>query len=124
MTGFDAKAFLKEARRREVFRPRASINDKLIAAVAYAMAGEDRQARMIVEDAGRAAADVFVSPGGMAAVFANVGDADRAVELLEQAIAAYDSFIFNLDYPDWDAIREDPRFVGICRRLQMACALH
>ncbi len=104
--------------------PRASINDKLIAAAAYAMVGEDRQARMIVEDAGRGAADVFVSPGGMAAVFANLGDADRAVELLEQAIAAYDSYIFNLDYPDWDAIREDPRFVGICRRLQMACALH
>ena len=102
--------------------PRASINDKLIAAVAYAMVGEDGQARMIVEDAGRAAADVFVSPGGMAAVFANLGDADRALELLEEAIAAYDSYIFNLDYPDWDAIREDPRFIDICRRLQMACA--
>lgn len=104
--------------------PRASINDKLIAAVAYAMVGEDRQARMIVEDAGRASADVFVSPGGTAAVFANLGDADRAVELLEEAIAAYDSFIFNLDYPDWDAIREDPRFIDICRRLRMACAPH
>jgi adenylate cyclase len=100
----------------------ASINNKLFAAVIYAMVGDDQQARAIVEDAERISADIFVAPGAMASVYANLGDTDRAIELLEEAIDAYDSAIFNLDYPKWDAIRTDPRFIDICRRMQMACA--
>jgi adenylate cyclase len=129
-TAWRGQLFALTGRRGEAIRcadqvsndPRASINDKLVAAVAYAMAGENRRARALVEMAGRASADGFVSFGAMAAVYANLGDADRALELLEDAVADYDSFIFNLDSPDWDAIREDPRFIDICRRLQMACA--
>lgn len=100
-----------------------SINDQLGAALIFALAGEDQKALDIVKRAEAMADDQFVSPGAIAVVYANLGETDLAIAWLEHAIEVYDSMVFNLDYPDWDPIRSDPRFVAICERLNMACAL-
>lgn len=64
----------------------------------------------------------FVSSGFIAIVYANLDEKDLAFTWLERALVAYDSLIFNLNDPDWDPIRSDPRFVELCDRLGMACA--
>jgi len=97
-------------------------NLELNAAVAYAMLGKTSEAGDILARAEAKIDSQFVSPGLIALVLANLGDSDQAFAWLERAVEVYDSFIFNLDYPAWDPIRSDPRFIELCDRLQMACA--
>jgi len=97
-------------------------NLELVAAVGYAMLGEVSKARKIMTRAEAKADLQFVSPGFIAGVHANLGDNDQAFAWLERSVEAYDSFIFNLDYPVFDPIRSDLRFIELCSRLQMACA--
>ena len=97
-------------------------NLELNAAVVYAMLGKASEAREILS---RAEANIeahFVSPGFIAAVYVNLGDSDQAIASLKRGVAVYDSFIFNLDYPMFDPIRSDPRFIELCADLDMACA--
>jgi len=75
------------------------------------------QAAIALEDETRP-----VSKGYLAAVYANLGENDLAMESLARAVEEYDSWIWNLDYPMWDAIRSDPRFIELCEGLEMACA--
>ena len=98
-------------------------NTELGAAVTYAMLGKSSEARDILARAEAKVDSQFVSPGFIAAVYANLGESDQAFAWLERAVDAYDSWIFNLDYPIMDPIRSDPRFVELCDRLQMACAV-
>jgi hypothetical protein len=42
--------------------------------------------------------------------------------LAQAAVDEYDSFIFNLGYPDFDALRSNPRFIELCEQLRMPCA--
>ena len=94
----------------------------LAVALLHTTLGNEAEARAIL---GRAEAQLdtqFVSPGLIALVYANLDEKDLAFTWLERALVAYDSFIFNLNDPDWDPIRSDPRFVELCDRLGMACA--
>jgi adenylate cyclase len=97
-------------------------NTELIVATAYAFLGNDQDARTILQKAERARESRFVSPGFLAAVYANLGESDTAMTRLEEAVAAYDSWVWNLDEPYFDPLRPDPRFMALCQRLGMACA--
>jgi len=97
-------------------------NLELNAAVVYAMLGKASEAREILSRAEANIEAQFVSPGFLAAVYANLGDSDQAIASLKRGVAVYDSFIFNLDYPIFDPIRSDPRFIELCADLDMACA--
>jgi tetratricopeptide (TPR) repeat protein len=98
-------------------------NLELAAAVVFAMLGKASQASDVLARAEAKIDSQFVSPGLIAIVYANLGDSDQAFAWLERAVEVYDSFIFNLDYPVLDPIRSDPRFIELCDRLQMACAV-
>lgn len=62
-----------------------------------------------------------VSPGGIAATYALLGEAEMAVAWLQRAVDAYDSYVFNLNYPEFDPIRADPGFRAICEQVQLDC---
>lgn len=94
----------------------------LAVALLYATLGNEAEARAILERAEAQLDTQFVSPGYIAIVYANLDEKDLALTWLERALAAYDSLIFNLNDPEWDPIRSDPRFVELCDRLGMACA--
>jgi TolB-like protein/Flp pilus assembly protein TadD len=91
-------------------------------ALVYATLGDQTEAREILHQIDPEDATRFVSPGYLAAVYANLGENDLAMENLARGVEEYDSFIFNLNYPMWDPIRSDPRFVALCEGLKMACA--
>jgi len=97
-------------------------NLELGAAVVYAMLGKNSKARDILARAKAKTGSQFVSPGLIAIIYANLGDSDQAFAWLERAVDVYDSFIFNLDYPLFDPIRSDIRFIELCADLQRACA--
>jgi len=97
-------------------------NVELMVAQLYATLGKQSEARELLQQIDLEGGTRFVSPGYYAAVYANLGENDLAMEYLARAVEEYDSWIWNLDYPIWDPIRSDPRFVKLCEDLQMACA--
>jgi tetratricopeptide (TPR) repeat protein len=57
-------------------------------------------------------------PVDVAALYARVGENDKAFELLEQGLAArkFAMLFLNVD-PAWDGLRDDPRFEDLMRRI-------
>jgi tetratricopeptide (TPR) repeat protein len=88
----------------------------------HAKLGNQVEARKLLEGALSQRDLMFVSPGSIAIVYTHLGELDRAIDWLYLAVAEYDSFIFNLSYPDFDALRSKPRFIELCAQLQMPCA--
>jgi tetratricopeptide (TPR) repeat protein len=86
-----------------------------------AQLGDEEEARKLLERAQARNENQFISPGAIAVVYANLGEPDLAIELLHRAVEEYDSYVFNLLYPEWDPIRSDPRFLELCAQLDMAC---
>jgi serine/threonine-protein kinase len=59
-----------------------------------------------------------VGPAVLAAAYAAMGDREHAIENLEKAYDERDTQISNIQFNDnWDAIRDDPRFHDIVRRM-------
>jgi len=98
-------------------------NLELDAALAYAALGDRDAALRILRQAVALHDSQYVSPGSIAAVYASLGEGDQALAWLERALAEHDSYVFNLDYPLFDPIRAEPRFVALCERLNMACGV-
>ena len=94
----------------------------LHAANVYAIVGDTMAAieRLQRMEALSAEGVAQVSPGSMAVVFASLGDADRAFEMLNRAVDSYDSWVFSLHYPEFRPLRADPRFGELLDRLGLS----
>ncbi len=91
-------------------------------AALHAYLGEEAEARELLEQALAQRDHMFVSPGSIAIVYTHLGEHERAIDWLFRAVEEYDSFIFNLLYPDFDDLRSNPRFIELCEQLRMPCA--
>jgi hypothetical protein len=61
-----------------------------------------------------------LQPQGKAGFYAMLGDRDRAIELLENALdEGYASVIWANVYPQFDPLRDDPRFQDLLRRMNL-----
>jgi len=96
-------------------------NLELGVALIYATLGYQSEAREILQRIDLESETRYVSPGFLAAVYANLGENDLAMKSLAHGVEEYDSWIFNLDFRIWDPIRSDPRFIKLCKDLEMAC---
>ena len=85
---------------------------------AYAVARRPDEARGILQKLEALSKERYVAPYPVAAIYAGLGERDRALEWLERAFTARDSW---LDYirldPRLDVLRSDPRFVDLVRRM-------
>jgi len=97
-------------------------NLQLYVAQVHALLGEEAEARKLLEQALSQRDVMFVSPGSIAIVYTHLGEDELAIDWLYRAVEEYDSYIFNLLYPDFDALRSNPRFIELCERLRMPCA--
>ena len=62
-----------------------------------------------------------VSPAQLASVYARLGERDEAFKLLEKAYEEKDGNLLWLKVsPEWDNLRDDPRFTGLLRRMNLA----
>lgn len=84
-------------------------------AYAYAAAGRRDEARKMLQDLEREQ----VSTGWIAAIHTALGDKDEAFAWLDKAYDSYDSWLFQLQDPIWDPLRDDPRFEDLLRRLNL-----
>ncbi|MBS1797056.1 MAG: protein kinase [Acidobacteria bacterium] len=85
---------------------------------ALAAAGEVAEAREMLAELARIAAEKYVSPYMLAVVHAALGDRDRTLEHLKTAAEIRDSWIFWVAVnPQFDAVRDDPRYTEILRAI-------
>jgi len=94
----------------------------LMLAGQHAQLGNEVEARKLLAQALAQRDSKFVSPGTIAIVYTHLGEYDEAIDWLHRAVEANDSFVFNLGYPDFDALRSEPRFIELCDQLRMPCA--
>jgi TolB-like protein/Flp pilus assembly protein TadD len=94
----------------------------LMLAGLHAQLGNEAEARKLLERAMAKRDSEYVSPGTIAIVYTHLGEYDEAIDWLYVAVDEFDSFMFNLNWPDFDALRSEPRFIELCAQLRMPCA--
>jgi hypothetical protein len=87
------------------------------------MAGETETARHLAAEMERLREQgSYVQATSIALIYVGLGDADRAFHWLDRACAEREaSVLFLKVYPAWDAIRSDPRFTGLLKRIGLEC---
>jgi len=85
---------------------------------AYARAGRTEEARSILHQLEAARAKRYVSPYHLALICCNLGDAECAFQLLEQALSQRDFWVVWLGIePQFDVLRTDSRYADLLRRI-------
>lgn len=80
-------------------------------ATAYALAGRRDEAMKVLDELQRARSERYVSPWGLASIFARLGEENAALDWLERAYDEHDSTMVWLKvHPRFDPIRQQPRF--------------
>jgi DNA-binding winged helix-turn-helix (wHTH) protein/Tfp pilus assembly protein PilF len=96
-------------------------NDRdVVAALGFvhALMGDRARAGHAIAELDERSRDTFVSPYLIASIHAALGDHDRALALLEQAVVDRSYWVIYLDVdPALDALRGDPRFDALRRRV-------
>jgi serine/threonine-protein kinase len=86
---------------------------------AEALAGRHDEARRILAELTARAKNRYVSPYGIASIYAGLGDKDAAFRWLERAFAERDAGLGNLQIdPNWEPLRSDRRFQELVRRMK------
>ena len=86
---------------------------------AYAAAGQETEARHVLDQLEQTAAHGYVSPYHRALIHLHLGDRERALELLLEAYMIKDAWIVWLGVePQWDPLRGEPVLDEILRDLR------
>ena len=88
---------------------------------AYAMTGETSKARAIASELEKRGEQAFVSPYHLAYVYTGLGEVDRAMELLERAVADRTGATYSIKGSFLFApLRGHPRFQALMRTMNLA----
>jgi serine/threonine protein kinase/tetratricopeptide (TPR) repeat protein len=91
--------------------------------VAYAAAGRQQDARAVLERLEQMMVHGYVSPYHRAMIYLQLGERERALELLHQAYSIKDAWVVWLGVePQWDPLRGDLSFEAILRALRHPAA--
>lgn len=87
---------------------------------AYAMAGQTAKAREILGELEKRARDSFVSPYHFAYVYTGLGDQDRAMDFLEQAVADHTGPAYSIKGSFLlTSLHDHPRFRALLHRMKL-----
>jgi serine/threonine-protein kinase len=85
----------------------------------YGDAGRHDDARRLLATIMTKANDRWVSPLSVSQIYLGLGDRDKAMEWIERGVHDRDAAVVTLKVePAYDALRDDPRFVALLRRLK------
>ncbi|HSB64740.1 MAG TPA: tetratricopeptide repeat protein, partial [Thermoanaerobaculia bacterium] len=85
---------------------------------ACAVAGRRKEALDVLEELKRRRDRQYVSPWGLASIYARLGETGFALDWLERAYDEHDSTLVWLKvHPRFDALRAEPRFVEILKKM-------
>jgi eukaryotic-like serine/threonine-protein kinase len=112
--GMHTQAIASLQRAAELSGPR----DSAQLAYMYGAIGQRAEARLIMQRLLDTRAERYLPPFHIAMAYAGLGEADEAFRWLEEAFEQRDSFMDGLAVTmGFDAIRSDPRFAGLLRRM-------
>jgi serine/threonine protein kinase/tetratricopeptide (TPR) repeat protein len=85
---------------------------------ACAVAGRRQEALEVLEELKARRGRQYVSPWGLASIYARLGETGSALEWLERAYEEHDSTLVWLKvHPRFDALRTEPRFTALLKRM-------
>jgi tetratricopeptide (TPR) repeat protein len=85
---------------------------------AYALAGRRRDAQRVADQLERPAPSLYVPSVYLAAVYAAMGEKDRAIGFTRKALEERSDYMIYLNTDPWaEPLRDDPRFREIMRRV-------
>ncbi len=86
----------------------------------YAAGGYPEAMRLAAETLAARSRTTYVQPTLIATLYAHAGNSDRALEWLEKAHEERDPVLPGLSVaPEWDSLRDDPRFQDLLRRMNL-----
>ena len=84
----------------------------------YAKAGRKDEALRELAALGSQTLSQYTSPISSAAIYSGLGDKDRALSYLEQALASHDTSLpVQLMSPEFDGLRQEPRFAELRQKM-------
>ncbi|MCA1579541.1 MAG: winged helix-turn-helix domain-containing protein [Acidobacteria bacterium] len=87
---------------------------------AYAVAGRRAEAQRVLEDLQQLQEQRYVSPYTVAAIYAGLGDQQKAFEWLDKAVEGRDIWLMNLKVdPVFAKLRSERRFTDILARIRL-----
>jgi DNA-binding winged helix-turn-helix (wHTH) protein/TolB-like protein/Tfp pilus assembly protein PilF len=87
---------------------------------AYAVAGKRAEARQVLDDLQQLQEQRYVSPYTVAAIYAGLGDQEKAFEWLDKAVEGRDIWLMNLKVdPVFAKLRSERRFTDILARIRL-----
>jgi TolB-like protein/DNA-binding winged helix-turn-helix (wHTH) protein len=85
---------------------------------AYGEWGHQAEAKQVLVQLNQMAREKYVTPYGVALVYAGLGDKDQAFAWLNKAVAGRSHWLVWLNRdPRWDQLRSDPRFADLTKRV-------
>ncbi|UCC71811.1 MAG: hypothetical protein JSV86_15760, partial [Gemmatimonadota bacterium] len=84
----------------------------------YARAGRDAEAIAVLDELNSRMTAEYVSPSCLAKAYIALGEKERGLDLLAEAIAEQDPYLYWIHQdPWWDPIRSEPRFSELASRV-------
>jgi tetratricopeptide (TPR) repeat protein len=84
----------------------------------YGLAGRKREAVKLIDELKERSRHHHISPSLFADAYLGLGEKDEAMAWLERAYEEHDQWMVNIEsYPGWDALRSEPRFQVLVRRM-------
>src|SRR5215471_18081234 len=86
----------------------------------YALSGQQREAGRILHELKSISQQSYVPPYNIAIVYQGLGNSDETLIWLEKAYEERDVHLVFLGVdPRWDALRSDPRFISLLKRINL-----
>jgi tetratricopeptide (TPR) repeat protein len=102
---------------REVSRRRDPVPLANLASV-YGLAGRKPEAAKLIEELKERSREHYVSDAVFVEAYIGLGEKDEAISRLERAFEEHDQWMVDIkSYLAWDALRSDPRFQSLVRRM-------
>ena len=84
----------------------------------YGIAGQKAEAEKTLDSLHQMSSKKYVTPYGVALVYAGLGETDKVFEYLEKAYDDRSNWLIWLKLdPRWDSVRSDKRFTELVRRV-------
>jgi len=108
---------LDEMRRAAEASGKGAANQDL--AYAYSKAGKPEEARRLLIEVLQSKAGGSIDPLGVAGMYANLGERDKAIEWLEKAYKDHSGYLSSIgsDFV-FDSLRDDPRFQSLLEKIR------
>ena len=102
---------------REVHRRRDPVPLANLASV-YGLAGRKREAVKLIDELKERSREHYISDAVFVEAYIGLGEKDEAMARLERAFEEHDQWMVDIkSYPGWDALRSEPRFQALVRRM-------